>query len=248
MTRVVIIDDEVNARDSLKQLLDIYCPDVTVVGDAGSVSSGIECIHTNNPDLVFLDIKMPDGTGFDLLKRIKKINFKVIFVTAYEEFAIKAFKFNAIDYLTKPLEPEELVNAVAKGSAPVNEASVNETIKMLLENIRKPEVPHRKIVLKTLNTIHVVDIDQIIRCESDRNYTAFHLVDQEQILISRSMREYDEMLEGYGFLRVHNSHLINLNYISSFKRDELICVLKDNTLIPVANRKRDELLSAIKSL
>lgn len=248
MTKVVIIDDEVNARDSLKQLLEIYCPDVTVVGDADSVSSGIECILSNNPDLVFLDIKMPDGTGFDLLNRIKKINFKIIFVTAYEEFAFKAFKFNAIDYLTKPLEPEELVNAVAKGSLHGNDEAVNETIKLLLENIHKPSVPHKKIVLKTLNTIHVVEIDRIIRCESDRNYTAFHMVDQEQILISRSMREFDEMLEGYGFLRVHNSHLINLNFVSSFKSNELILVLKDNTPIPVAYRKRDELLHAIKGL
>ncbi len=248
MTKVVIIDDEVNARDSLKQLLNLYCPDVTVVGDADSVASGIECILSNNPDLVFLDIKMPDGTGFDLLSRIKKINFKIIFVTAYEEFALKAFKFNAIDYLTKPLEPEELVNAVSKGSTHSNDESVNESIKLLIENISKPSVPHKKIVLKTLNTIHVVEIDHIIRCESDRNYTAFHLVDQEHILISRSMREFEEMLEGYGFFRVHNSHLINLNFVSSFKKDELILVLKDNTTIPVAYRKRDELLSIIRSL
>lgn len=248
MTKVIIIDDEINARESLRQLLEMYCSDAVVVGEADSVSSGIDSILQNNPDIVFLDIKMPDGTGFDLLSRIKNISFKIIFVTAYEEFAIKAFRFNAIDYLTKPIEPDELVEAVKKAGNHIKGDSVNETIKLLIENISKPAVPHKKIVLRTMNTIHVVEIDRIIRCESARNYTAFHLVDQEEILISRSMREYDEMLEDYGFFRVHNSHLINLNFISSFKRDELICVLKDGTLIPVAYRKRDELLHAIKSL
>lgn len=249
MIRAVIIDDETHSRDSLKEMLRIYCPDILIVGEADGVQSGLSAVDTYNPELVFLDIKMPDGTGFDFLQKTTSLNFKVIFVTAFEEYAIKAFKFNAVDYITKPLDAGELISAVDKAKQIVNKSDVNESLRLLLESMNKPHSQqNRKIVLRTLNTVHVIEIDRIIRCESDRNYTAFYLVDEEKILISRSMKEFEEMLEGHGFLRVHNSHLINLNFIRKFLKDELILVLRDNTNIPVAYRKRDELLNAIKSL
>lgn len=249
MVRAVIIDDEANSRESIREVLRLYCDDVVVVGEAESIVTGLKAITEFKPDLVFLDIRMPDGTGFDLLQRLGKIDFRIIFVTAYEEYAIKAFKFNAIDYITKPVDPEDLKLAVEKASEYFNKGTVNETIKMLLDAVGKPPThQHKRVVLRTVNTVHVLEIEKIIRCESDRNYTAFHLVDEEKILISRSMKEFDEMLEGHGFLRVHNSHLINLNFVRKFLKDELICVLQDNTSIPVSYRKRDELLEAIRNL
>lgn len=248
MNRAVIIDDEINSRESIRQMLLLYCPDVTVVGEADGVNTGIDCIMEQNPDIVFLDIKMPDGSGFDLLKRLNKYDFRLIFVTAFEEYAIKAFRFNAIDYITKPIDPDELTQAVGKAVKMNKDGSSEETIKHLLDSMNKPMQNHQKIILRTMNTLHVIEIDRIIRCESDRNYTAFHIEGEEKLLISRSMKEFDELLEEYGFFRVHHSHLINLSHVRKFLRDELLCILKDGTNIPVAYRKRDELLVAIKNL
>lgn len=247
MTRAVIIDDEYNSRENIKQLLLLLCPDVEVVGEADGIKAGINCINSNKPDLVFLDIKMPDGSGFDMLLRLGKFDFRLIFVTAFDDYALKAFRFNAIDYLTKPINPDELRQAVQKVISSPNIDTSGEAIKLMLESMSKPALP-KKIILKTLNTIHVIEVDDIIRCESDRNYTIFHMKDGDNVLISRSMKEYHEMLAEYGFLRIHNSHLINLKYVKRFLRDELICVLKDNSNIPVSYRKRDELYSRINNL
>ncbi|MGE5383204.1 MAG: LytR/AlgR family response regulator transcription factor [Omnitrophica WOR_2 bacterium] len=247
MTRAVIVDDEYNSRDNVKQLLRLCCSDVEVVGEADGVKAGIECIKSTKPDLVFLDIKMADGSGFDLLLKLGKFDFRLIFVTAFDDYALKAFRFNAIDYLTKPINPEELRQAVQKVTSSANVDPSGEAIKSLLESFGVPTAP-KKIILKTLNTIHVIEVDDIIRCESDRNYTIFHMKDGDDVLISRSMKEYNEMLAEYGFIRIHNSHLINLKYVKRFLRDELICVLKDNSNIPVSYRKRDELFARINNL
>lgn len=248
MVKCIIVDDELHSRENLKQMLYLYCPDVQVVGEADRVASGVEIINKLNPDLVFLDIKMPDGTGFDLLKQLKDINFKLVFVTAYEEYAFKAFKFNAIDYITKPIDADELKDAVNKVVTHVNGFSANEAVKLLLDSISHPLQPHKKIALKTINTVYLVEIENIIRCESDRNYTIFHFNDNEKLTISRSMKDFEDMLIDYNFFRVHNSHLINLNYVKKFNRDELLCVLTDTTSIPVAYRKREELMNALKNL
>jgi two-component system LytT family response regulator len=247
--RAIIVDDEANSRDSIKRMLHVSCPTIEIVGEGDGVESGYSSIIKNEPDLVFLDIKMPDGTGFDLLNKFPEINFKIIFVTAYEEYAIKAFKFNAIDYVTKPIDPNELKQAVERASLSKPESSITDTVRLLLESINKVNSSnqHKKIVLRTLNTIHVIEVGRIIRCESDRNYTVFHLTGGEKILVSRSMKEYHELLEENSFFRVHNSHIINLNFVRKFQRDELICLLTDNTSVPVSYRKRDELMTLLNS-
>lgn len=249
MIRAVVIDDEVNSRDSIRQMLELYCTDIIVVGQADGVKTGIECIAQNEPDLVFLDIRMGDGTGFDLLHKIDQITFKVVFVTAYEEYAIKAFKFNALDYITKPIDIDELRLAVEKATSVANDDSLTDRIKLLLQSVSKnsPQA-NKKLVLRTSNTIHVVEIDRIIRCESARNYTTFFLDEDETVMIAKSMIEFEEMLEEYGFLRVHHSHLINLNFVRKFMKDDLICVLTDNTNIPISYRRKDDLLRALKLL
>lgn len=248
MIKAVVIDDEFNSRETLRQMLHYCCPNVELVGEGDGVTSGLAAINEFKPDIVFLDIRMTDGSGFDLLNKVGKADFKLIFVTAYEDYAMKAFRCNAIDYITKPVDPNDLMRAVEKASKVTDGENTNDAIKRLLDSINKPIQQNKKIVLKTLSTVHVIEIDNIIRCESDRNYTVFHLADGEQILISRSMKEFDDILAEHGFLRVHNSHVINLNYIRRFMKDELIVVLKDNASIPVAYRKKEELLNAIKNL
>ncbi|HLN54211.1 MAG TPA: LytTR family DNA-binding domain-containing protein [Lentimicrobium sp.] len=248
MIKCIIIDDEYHSRENLKQMLKLCCPDVQVIDEADRVAAGIEAIRRGNPDLVFLDIRMPDGSGFDILQKLGEVNFKVVFVTAYEEYAIKAFKFSAIDYILKPIDPDELKEAVGKAVTYFKGFSANDAVKQLLDTITQPHQPHKKIVLKTINTLHLIEIDKIIRCESDRNYTIFYIDGEEKIVISRSMKDFEEMLQEHNFLRVHNSHLININYIRKFHKDELLCVLSDNTSIPVAYRKKDELLNLIKNL
>ncbi len=249
MISTVIIDDEIGSRDTIREMLRLYCNGIDVVAEGDNVKSGIEAIQKHNPQLVLLDIKMPDGSGFDLLRQILPISFRIIFITAYEEYAIKAFKYNAIDYLTKPIDPTELKRAIEKAGSIIENEDINERLRKLLNDYIKFQIPeNRKIILKTSETIHIVDIDNIIRCESDRNYTAFYLEDKTKILMSKTIKEYSEILESHKFFRVHNSHLVNLKYIVKFKRDELMCVLKDNTEIPVSTRKRDELLRTLRSL
>jgi len=249
MIRTVIVDDEVRSREAMREMLKLYCTGVEVVGEGEDVQSALEVILQQSPDLVLLDIKMPDGTGFDLIRKLMPVSFKVIFVTAYEEYAMQAFRYNAIDYLSKPIDPIELQNAIDKVTNTIESVNINDRLKQLLNGYMKPQIAeNRRLVLKTADTIHIVDIDTIVRCESDRNYTIFYLDDREKILISKSLKEFSDTLEAHDFFRVHHSHLINLKYLAKFKRDELMCVLKDNTEIPVATRKRYELLKILSTI
>ncbi|MCD6660089.1 MAG: LytTR family DNA-binding domain-containing protein [Lentimicrobium sp.] len=249
MIRVVIVDDEIRSRETLQEMIKIYCSKVEVVGEGEDVKSGIKAIKAYNPDLVFLDIKMPDGSGFDLLRQMMPVTFKLIFITAYEEYAIKAFKFNAIDYITKPIDPEELQTALQKAESALEADNLNSRLTGLLDMYLKPQAAEsKKVILKTADAIHILDAEDIIRCESDRNYTRFYLKSGEELLISKSIKEFVEYLEERNFMRVHQSHLINLNYLIKFKKDDLICVLRDSTEVPVAWRKKDELLKIFKSL
>lgn len=249
MTKAVIIDDEFRSRETLREMLKLYCSDIEVVAEGEDVKSGVKAIRSHNPDLVFLDIKMPDGSGFDLLRQLLPIEFKLIFITAYEEYAIKAFKFNAIDYITKPVDPDELKSAVSKVSKFINSDNLNEHLKSMLNDYVKPiRAENKKVILKTAEAIYVIDTDDIVRCESNSNYTMFYINDGDKIMVSKSIKEFVDFLEERNFFRVHHSHLINLNFLKRFKKDELFCVLKDNTEVPVSFRKRNELLKMLKTL
>lgn len=249
MTKAVIIDDEIRSRDTLSEMLRLYYPDIQIVGMGEDVQSGVRAIRTLTPDLVFLDIKMPDGSGFDLLRKMIPVSFKIIFVTAYEEYAIKAFKFNAIDYLTKPIDPDELKLAVEKATKVLSAENLNERLTQLLDDYQNPgHKQSRKVILRTSDAIDILETDNIIRCESDGNYTLFFTNDNEKIMVSSTIKDFVEFLEECNFFRVHQSHLINLNYLKRFKKEELICVLKDNTEVPVSYRKKADLLKKIKTL
>jgi two-component system LytT family response regulator len=250
MIKTIIVDDESRSRETILELVKLYCDEVKIVGQAEDVKSGLLAIRKHKPDLVLLDIKMPDGTGFDLVRQIDQINFKIIFITAYEEYAIKAFKFSALDYLLKPIDPEELTIAIEKVSKSLSNESISSKINEFMtymDHFRK-DGEGKKIILKTSENIYVVEADEIISVESDQNYSRFHLVEGETIFVSRTMKDYVPMLEGHAFYRVHQSYIINLNHVKRYQREENICVMSDGSKIPVSYRKKDELFTLFKNL
>ncbi|MBC7696360.1 MAG: response regulator transcription factor [Burkholderiales bacterium] len=248
MIRAIIIDDEANNQELISNLLGAYAENIQVVAIANSVETAYVAITEHHPDLIFLDIQMPDGTGFDLLKKFEKINFKIIFVTAHQEFAIEAFKYCALDYLLKPLSPANLIEAVKKVEESISSEDLNLKLKTLLSNITEPGKNKKKIVLKTMERIYSVDINDIIRFESDGGYTKVFLVDGKRIMVSRTMKEFDDLLLDAGFLRVHHSHLINMNHLFCFEKGEGHVVMKDEAIVPVSNRKKDHLLELLNML
>jgi two-component system, LytTR family, response regulator len=249
MIRTIIVEDENKARETLVNMLGMYCPSVDIVDQADCVEKGVKSINYNNPDLVFLDIQMPDGTGFDLLKKLKDQNFKLVFTTAFEEYAIKAFKFSAIDYLLKPIDPEDLVKTITKIERIIEDENNQIKLKALLENIETISTEVKKIVLKTAESIHIVKVKDIIRCESSSNYTSFFFRDGKKLLVSKTLKEFDEMLSDYGFFRVHQSHLVNTQYITSFeKSDGGFLAMSDDSKIPVSYRKKESLLKLFDKL
>jgi len=245
MIKALIVEDEKNSQELLKELVEQYCDSVSIVGIAGSVAEALEAIKTHRPDLVFLDIELPDGDGFQVLEKCEDIDFDVIFTTASNQYAMRAFKFSATDYLLKPVDIEELQEAVKRvvEKRKKQEESSADQIKALLENIRSHNKPFKRIVLPTSNGFTVVDPSEIIRCESDRNYTFIFLVDGRKILVSRTIKEYDEMLRDYNFFRIHQSHLINLNFLKNYTRGRGGYVeLKDGTTLDVSARRKSEFL------
>jgi two-component system LytT family response regulator len=249
MLKAIIVEDEKRSRDTLQGLLKLYCKNVEVVAEAEGVESGKMAIEKFNPDIVFLDIQMPDGSGFKLLEELKDISFEIIFTTAYDQFAIKAIKFSALDYLLKPIFPDDLVSAVKKVEEKRKVVSSETNVEVLLENIRKPENEPPKIVLSTYDQLHVVYVDEIIRCESDNYYTFFYFKDGSRMLISKTLKENEELLKTHGFIRPHKSHLVNIAYIEGFnKKDGGHIILKDGNKIPVSRRKREMILETLGNI
>ncbi len=248
MLRTLIIDDESPVRATLSRLLNKTCAQAELVGEANSVKTGLIAIREKSPDLVLLDIKMDDGTGFDLLNQIENINFKVIFITAYEEFAIRAFEFSAIDYILKPVNPVKLVNAV-KRTAELKQKEFGRQLDALKENIQNSGGLNKKIVLKSMESIFLLNIDDIINCGSDGSYTVFETIGDQKIVISKLLKEYDKLLSGSGFLRIHRSHLINLKHITRFdKQDGGYVVMTNGNKIPVSTNGRVRLLELFEEL
>jgi len=252
MIIAVIIDDENNSRISLAGDIKNHCPEVNIVAEADSVSTGIEVIKKWNPDVVFLDVIMADGTGFDLVERLAKekggieaIGFKIIFTTAYDRYAINAIKFSALDYLLKPVEPDELKAAVNR--VPVQKTD-SKNLDVLIDNLKQLNKTNKKIVLNTTGNIYVYNVSDIIRCKSDRNYTTFFLKDGKSLLVSKTLKEYEEMLKDFDFIRVHHSHLINVNYLIKYVKSQGgHIIMSDDANIPVAQRRKEEILKILSS-
>jgi len=238
MLKAVIIDDEKNGRNTLIGLLENYCPEVEIIGEANNVKTGIEAIKKWQPDVVFLDIEMPDGTGFDLLSQIDSIDFEVVFVTAYDNYAIKAFQCSAVDYLLKPIDNKLLISSVQKLKKTSNVKGLDEKIDTLLGNTKRLN----KLVVPTTEGIHIVKIENIIRCSADDYYTVFHLKDNVKITVSKTLKEYSEILENLSFFRTHQSHLINLEYVDRFVNADGGYIVMQNGDQVVVSRRRKKLL------
>jgi len=246
--RTIVIDDERHIRQSLTEMLKMSCPNVKLVAQADGVKTGWEAIQKYHPDLVLLDIRMKDGTGFDLLEQFENIDFKIIFITAYDEYAIKAIKFSALDYLLKPVDPEDLKIAVEKANE-ITQKELKAKLDTLSTNLKTKDQDKKKIILKTLDNIYLVRVRDIIHIEGDGRYSTIYLDSGENVIVSVNLKYYQEMLEDYGFFRAHKSHLINLDRIHRFeKADGGYVVLNNNSKIPVATRKKDELIELFEKL
>jgi two-component system LytT family response regulator len=244
MLKTVVIDDEQDAVDFLCGALKMYCPETEVVGSATNISDGHKEISTKMPDLVLLDIAMPSGNGFELLNLLPDRSFEVIFVTAYNEYAIKAFRYSAIDYLLKPVDISELIHAVRKIRISSATPRLN-NINLLLDNLNFGSP--KKISIPTAAGFEYILIDDIIRIEAQRSYCCFHLSGKKKYLVSRCLNDYQHLLEDRRFFRVHNSHLVNMKHVKSYARtDGGFVEMADSSQVPVSRAKKDFFLNAMK--
>ena len=253
MITAILIDDDANLRSGLKSMLGIYAPEIDIIGEADSVKTGVLILQALQPQVVFMDIQLGDGNGFDILEQLASKNGKstshIVFVTAYEEYAIKAFRFSALDFLLKPIDPEELEKVIGKIKQVVAKKDNYAHIDLLLENIRKKVDHFKRIALSTADGIHLFEISDIIRCESEDNYTKFYLKNNKPVLISKTLKEYEELLTEHGFERIHQSHLINLAYLKSYiKKEGGYVVMSDNSNLPISQRKKDRLQELLRNL
>lgn len=247
--RCIVVDDELKAREVLVSLIEEHMPEVHVVAQASNISEAEILLNKHRIDFLFLDVEMPGGTGFDLLNNLKNIDFEVIFTTAYDQYAIKAIKFSAIDYLMKPLRVEELKDAINRVQEKINNAKIlsQDSLKALLENVQPKN--KKKIAISEGKGMVILNTDQIVRCEADKNYTNIFLQNGQKIMSSKNLKEYEDMLRDEPFFRVHQSHLINLNYIEKVtKEDGAYLVLKDGSQIEVSRRRKSELMHVLMNM
>lgn len=242
--RTVIIDDEPKSRQTLSNFILKYAPDLQIVGEADCVKNGVLLIETEQPELVFLDIQMPDGTGFDLLGQIMYNDFKLIFCTSFDQYAVKAFRFSAIDYLLKPLDPDIFTAAIKKISAEDNSHTKR---KIDVLNLNKSEFS--RIALHSADGISLVNISDIIRCESSGNYTRFIIKDQSNLFVTKTLKEFDDILSSQNFIRIHKSFLVNLIHIKKYIKGEGgWVIMSDDSKIEVSRRKKDLLLQVLSTI
>lgn len=242
MLKAVIIDDEEAARNILFSYVEKYCEGVEVVAFAESVQTGLKAIKNHQPDIVFLDVEMPFGNAFDLLEQIDKVDFETVFVTAYSEYAIRALNLSAAYYLLKPIDIDDLVQAVDKIKAN-QQSSSSTTTQILIDNIKTANKQLHKIILHTMEGFEVVQVKDIIRCEASDNFTTFYISESKSLLICRTLKHYEELLQDFGFVRVHRSHLINIDYVSKYTKGKGGYVtLSDGSTVDVSPARKEAFL------
>ena len=242
----IIIEDMPQALAALQTDLKTYCPEVDVIGTADSVVSGAKLLRQHRPDLLFLDIMLGDGTSFDILEIVPDIHSQLIFTTASEEFAVRAFQFAAVDYLLKPVESDRLVAAVQRAAKQIG-GQDRASLDLLKSTIRNPEKLPERISLHTLENIMLPRVVDIIRCQADGNSTWFHIQGEKRVLVTKTLKHYERMLTGHHFIRVHQSHLVNFRHVVEFKKiDSGYLRLTNGEEVPVASRKRAEVVELLR--
>lgn len=250
--KAIIVEDEQNNVEIIKHFVQSYCKQVEILGESGTVSGAQELVKEHQPDLIFLDIKLEEGTGFDLLEIIQEKSIQVIFITAYNEFAVKAFKYSAVDYLLKPLQIDQLVEAVNQAESRMSSNSVSNQMKILMNQLSGANELTKSeddfIAIPMAEKIEFLKINEITSIQAEGKYSIFKMADGETIVSSKNIGEYEKTLSDNSlFFRVHNTYLVNLNYISSISKvDGLFCIMKSKETIPISRRKKDDLMVRLK--
>ena len=245
----IIIDDEPNNIQNLQTILQIHCPDVTVLATAQNADDGVVAIKQHKPALIFLDIQMPVKSGFDVLTEFTEPDFEVIFITAYDQYGIQAIKFSALDYLLKPINIIELKNAVDRAGKKISAKLKDHKLENLIANIMRGQREVPKIALPTLKETRYIKVDEIVRCEASDNYTTFYTANAEQILVCKTLKDFAELLHFHGFIRTHQSHLINVEFVKSLlKEDGGVLLMADNMKIPISKQNKDQVKTALKGM
>jgi two-component system, LytTR family, response regulator len=246
--RILIIDNEPELRSGLRQLITSMGKPGDLLEEAEGVVSGLEKIAAYDPELVFLDIEMEDGTGFDLLRQLSNPPFQLIFTTAHNQYAIQAFKFSAMDYLLKPIDPGELASSLEKARAHITKSDLNNQLAVLMQQLSSKPVAEKKIVLKDIESTYFVKISDILYCEAGGTYTKFYIEKADPILVSKNLKEYEAILEPHGFLRTHHSYLLNPDKIKMYdKTDGGALILVSGHSIPVSQRKKEMILQILEN-
>lgn len=242
MIRTIIIDDEKSSRETLSAFLKMYCPEIDLIAEADSAEQGIELLNKHAPDLLFLDVELPLGSGFDLLEAIDHTDFDVIFTTAHDQYALQAIKVCALDYLLKPINLAELKSAISKITMD-NRKTSGSQLSTFVENVGNINKQLSKIVLPTIDGFEVVHVNNIVRCQADKNYTIFVLENKTKVMVSKTLKEYEEMLTDFDFIRVHQSHLVNASHVQRYiKGTGGYVKMSDDSIIEVSRRKKELLM------
>jgi len=246
MLKAIIIDDERSSRNALRQKLINHCPGVTVMAECESGEEGIKSIETLHPDIIFLDVEMPRMNGFTMLQQLQQHNFEIIFITAYDHYAIKAIKFSALDYLVKPVEIADLKTAVEKVAEKRKKISGNTALETLLHNLVSKEKEQQRIAIPSMDGLQFVATGDIIYLEANSNYTNFHLANNKKITVSKTLKDFEELLPPAIFIRIHHSYIININCIEKYIKGEGgQVIMKNGVSLDVARRKKEEVLKII---
>lgn len=246
---ILIVDDEKKAREVISEMIRLYCKANTDINlyEAEGVQTALAAIQQKVPDLLLLDIRLRDGNGFDLLNRVKHLEIPVIFITAYEEYAIKACKISALNYLLKPIDPFELQDAIGNAAKKIEREKLVERLDTFMQTFTGREQQVKRITLKTAESIYIINISDIVFCEADGNYTTFHLLDKRTVTVSRPLGDYEDMIGSERFIRTHQSYLVHMEHIISYARAEGSIVTVNGDKVPVSTRKKEQLLQFLNS-
>ena len=245
MIKAIIIDDEPYCCDILFAMLQTYCPEIEVVSICNNGMDALTAIRQHTPNLIFLDVEMPKMNGFEMLEQIPAINFHLIFTASYDQYALKAIRFSAIDYLLKPIDREELIKAVQKVKDRI-QSPLPQQLEILMQKLRQPANPVNKIALPAMEGLQMIPVDTIISCESDDNYSKIQLKSGKKMLVTRSLKEMEEILEQYSFIRVHRSYLVNLNEVEKYIKGEGgYLIMSDGSMVDVSRNKKEQLLKKL---